>query len=281
MDQVACLLGRPGELLRLVCQPHTLGPPLPLPAGVTVIGIDTGVRHNVAAGAYARTRAAAFMGHRMIVEHMRHLGRRAGREMVADPTGGYLANLDPADYKAFFRPVLPEAMAGHEFLDRFGTHGDAATAVDPVETYPVQFACDHHVLDAQRVRRFAGFLERASDPAAPADERAGSLRSAGHLMYASHKSYADKAGLGHPDADVLIDLVKQHEPAGLYGARLTGGGAGGTVAVLLADAPTAEEAVAAILAAYAGRTGRRPALLAGGSPGAAHAGPAEVTLASV
>ena len=37
-------------------------------------------------------------------EEMRRFGTEAGRELIADPMGGYLANLDPEDYKRFFRP---------------------------------------------------------------------------------------------------------------------------------------------------------------------------------
>ena len=267
MDQVTCLLGRPGELLRLLCQPHELQAPLPLPAGVKVVGIFTGTRHSVAGAAYGRTRAAAFMGHRMILEEMRRLGAEAGKSMIGDPTGGYLANLAPEDYKALFRPRLPETMPGGEFLDRFGTHGDAATTIAPDEPYPVRNACDHHVLEAQRVRRFVDFFERIDEIG-----REKSLRSAGHLMYASHHSYTEHAGLGHPAADVLVDLVKAHEPAGLYGAKITGGGGGGTVAVLMEAAPRADEAIASILKEYEARTGHRPTLLASTSPGAAWVG---------
>jgi L-arabinokinase len=267
MDQVTCLLGRPGELLRLRCQPHELLPPLPLPAGVKLVGIFTGIRHSVAGAAYGRTRAAAFMGHRMVVEQMRRLGAEAGKTMLSDPTGGYLANLAPEDYKALFRPLLPASMPGREFLDRFGTHGDAATVISPEESYPVQDACDHHVLEARRVRRFADFLERAGEIG-----RAKSLRSAGHLMYASHHSYTEHAGLGHPAADVLVDLVKRHEPAGLYGAKITGGGGGGTVAVLMEATERADGAIGEILRSYEQAAGHRPILLDSTSPGAAWVG---------
>jgi L-arabinokinase len=87
-------------------------------------------------------------------------------------------------------------------------------------------------------------------------------------MYASHRSYVEHAHLGHQHADLLVDLVKQRHAAGLYGARITGGGCGGTVAVLMEATPQADEAVAEILVAYEERTSRRPTLLAGSSPGA-------------
>ena len=267
MDQAASHLGRAGRMLRMRCQPHELLEPLDFPPGVKAVGIDTNVEHSVGGGAYGRTRAAMFMGHVLILAEMRRLADEAGKRLNGDPTGGYLANLDPADYKAIFRPALPEAVLGRHFLEQHGGHGDAATAVDPDATYRVQAACDHHVLDAQRVRRFCDFLGRIEEHG-----RDKALRSAGHLMYASHKSYRDNANLGHPAADLIVDLVKEREPAGLYGARITGGGGGGTVAVLMDDAPRAAEAVAEVAAEYARRTGRRPRVLDGTSPGAVHVG---------
>ena len=267
MDQMASSVGEAGAMMRMRCQPHDLLPPLAFPRGVKALGINTNVKHSVGGGAYGRTRTAAFMAHRMILDEMKSLGDAAGKAMTGDPTGGYLANLDPDDYKRFFRPKLPETINGRDFLGRYETHNDPATTVDPAATYPVLAACDHHVLEAQRVRRFADFLERVDEVG-----REKALRSAGHLMYASHKSYTDNAGLGAAEADVLVDLVKERESSGLYGAKITGGGSGGTVAVLLNEDDRAAAAVGEIVAAYQKRTGLVPDLLDSTSAGAAHVG---------
>ena len=53
---------------------------------------------------------------------------------------------------------------------------------------------------------------------------------------------------------------------GLYGAKITGGGSGGTVAVL--GHREAGKAVEAVAGEYAGRTGHEPFLISGSSPGA-------------
>jgi galactokinase len=55
--------------------------------------------------------------------------------------------------------------------------------------------------------------------------------------------------------------------AGLYGARITGGGSGGTVAVL--GRPDATPAIARVVDAYERQTGYRPHVFAGSSPGVA------------
>ena len=266
MDQVTSCLGESGSLLRMVCQPHELQEPLPLPEGVRVIGINSNVKHDVGGPAYARTRCAAFMGHKIILEKMREMGAALGRELIADPMQGYLANLDPDDYKNFFRPAMPEWMGGKAFLDRFGPTIDPVTQVDPDERYPIRHAADHHVLEARRVRRFVEFLEQAR--AQQAEPRRRALDRAGHLMYGSHQSYTQDAMLGAAECDLLVSLVREREYAGLYGARITGGGSGGTVAVLCDRNQGADSAIDEILREYQQRTGRRPEALSGTSAGA-------------
>jgi L-arabinokinase len=272
MDQVTSCYGRPGTLLRMVCQPHELQPPLALPAGVRVLGIDSRVRHSVGGPQYARTRCAAFMGHKIILDRMRRIGAAAGRELTGDPLRGYLANLDPDDYKRLFRPALPESIKGGEFLLKYGPTIDAATTVEPDVVYPVIHAVDHHVLEARRVPNFVEFLAQAADLPPGSRERGRLLDKAGHLMYASHLSYTNDAMLGAPECDLLVQLVRDRERHGLYGAKITGGGSGGTVAVLADQGERADAAIAEIMAEYERQTGKRPEAFTGTSPGAWHLG---------
>jgi L-arabinokinase len=54
----------------------------------------------------------------------------------------------------------------------------------------------------------------------------------GDLMYQSHYAYTE-CGLGAHATDYLVNLCRrQGLAAGIYGAKITGGGAGGTVAIL-------------------------------------------------
>jgi galactokinase len=276
MDQVASCAGRAGALIKLLCQPHELQGAIELPAGVRVLGINTNVGHTVGGGQYGRTRCAAFMGHRMILAKMQEMGRRAGMRMVGDPTRGYLANLALDDYKKFFRQFLPENVRGREFLAKYGRTLDTATAVDPDAEYAVQRATDHHVHEAQRVRNFVAFLEQAAQLPPHSAERGLALDKAGHLMYASHVSYTRDAMLGADEADVLVDLVRRHEREGLYGAKITGGGSGGTVAVLANAGERVDAAVAEITAEYGRRTGRTAEVFGASSPGAWEVGTAVV-----
>jgi L-arabinokinase len=210
------------------------------------------------------------MGHRIILENIRELGATAGRELSGDPMKGYLANLDPDDYKNLFRPRIPPVLRGKDFLDRYGPTIDSATTIEPDFDYLIQRATDHHVLEARRVRRFVEFLEQARSM--DGRMRKSYLDRAGHLMYASHQSYTMDAMLGAPECDLLVDLVRKREPAGFYGARITGGGGGGTVAVLAAATDRSDQALQELLAEYEKGTGRRPEVFAGSSDGAWHAG---------
>ena len=277
MDQVTSCYGETGSLLRMVCQPHKLLPPATLPPGVRVIGINSNVKHSVGGGMYGRTRCAAFMAHSMIFNQMRLIGQRIDRSLARDPMNGYLANLDPDDYKNLFRPHLPEHMTGAEFLKRYGGTIDTATTVEPDFNYHVRSAADHHVLEARRVRRFVEELEtatreRVKNPA----RRSAALDRAGHLMYGSHLSYTNDALLGADECDLLVQLVRGRESQGLYGAKITGGGSGGTVAVLCEQSSEADGAIAQIMDRYAQQTGKKPESFLGDSPGAWHVGTAVV-----
>jgi galactokinase len=185
-----------------------------------------------------------------------------GCATAADPTRGYLANLDQDHYKSLFRPLLPEVIKGNDFLDRFRPLVDHASQVDPNTEYHVQQAADHHVLEARRVRQFVTFLEQASQHEVGTRPRMLALDKAGHLMYASHISYTNDALLGAPECDLLVKLVRDREREGFYGARITSRGCGGTVAVLCNQGPRTDAALAAIMAEYDKQTGK-PATLFG------------------
>ena len=89
----------------------------------------------------------------------------------------------------------------------------------------------------------------------------------GELMYASHKSYS-ACGLGSSGTDLLVELVRtQGVDRGLFGAKITGGGSGGTVAVLGSN--DAEPEVLDLAHRYAGMTGHEPYIFRGSSPGSA------------
>ncbi len=80
----------------------------------------------------------------------------------------------------------------------------------------------------------------------------------GALFYASHRSMRDDFEVSVPEIDTLVELARA-EP-GIYGARLTGGGFGGSV-VMLARPVDAREVAGRIAQRYTQATGRSPRVL--------------------
>jgi L-arabinokinase len=270
MDQMTAAAGEAGRLLALRCQPAELEEPVALPPEIGVWGLDSGVRHSVSGADYGAVRVGAFMGYRIMAAIAGLRARRgdmagsaipvAGFLQVEDPRwGGYLANVTPAEFEQSFAARLPERMEGAEFLARYDGTTDPVTRVDPAQTYAVRVAAAHPVYEHFRVRAFAQLLAGR-----PNQRR---LELLGELMYQSHASYS-ACGLGAAGTDRLVELVRQAGPAqGLHGAKITGGGSGGTVAVL--GRGDARAAVAAVAEQYARETGHQPYLFEGSSPGAA------------
>jgi L-arabinokinase len=262
MDQMTAACGEEGRLLALLCQPGELRGTIGLPGELEVWGIDSGIRHSVGGADYGTVRTAAFMGYRMIAEMAGLPVRAAGAEghvAVEDPRwGGYLANITPSEFDELYAARLPARVPGAEFLERYQGITDPVTAVNPARRYPVRLATRHPVFEHDRVKRFAEILEGWGGAA-----RAEEL---GELMYRSHESYSS-CGLGSPGTDELVRLVREAgADAGLYGAKITGGGSGGTVAVL--GRRGARASVEALAGEYARRTGHEPFIISGSSPGA-------------
>jgi galactokinase len=88
--------------------------------------------------------------------------------------------------------------------------------------------------------------------------RSGDLAALGELFYASHDSMRDDYEVSIPEIDELVELARP-EPD-IYGARLTGGGFGGSV-VMLARTGTARAAAERIATEYEGRTRRTATVL--------------------
>ena len=243
MDQMTCVFGEPDRLLALLCQPAELQPAVPVPGDISFWGIDSGERHAVGGSDYGEVRTGAFMGLRMLTGA---LGRSVD----------YLANITPADFEREAR-CLPEEISGDEFLSRFGGTADMVTQVERGRRYRVREPAAHPVHERQRAGEFRQLLQESSG-----EDRLARL---GQLMYESHASYG-RCGLGSPGTDRLVELIRaEGADGGLYGARITGGGSGGTVAVI--GLSHASAAVARVVDAYQRAAGYLPYVFAGTSPG--------------
>lgn len=227
MDQAAIVMGRDDHLLPLLCQPCSAFSPIGLPPGTSIWGIDSMVPRSTTGEAYESARVAAFMGYKLI-------SQRLEIDVVPDKAqeiprwtdsrwDGYLSKLAPSEFRARYERWLPESLHGSEFLARAGEHVDPFTKIDPKKEYPVRAAVRYASEENFRVQLAVSLLESVARNATE-----DSLRLIGEIFCQSHVAYSD-CGLGSEACD---ELVERALGAGFFGAKMTGGGAGGVVAVL-------------------------------------------------
>ena len=188
MDQSASLLCRKGHALLLDCRSLATShvPFDPAAAGLELVVMDTGVRHELADGEYAARRRAC-------EEAARLLGVTSLRD-VTDPDAALRRLRDPVLCKR----------------------------------------ARHVITDNHRVEAVTGLL------------RAGAMREVGALLTASHLSLKNDFEVSWPQADVAAQSAVA---AGALGARMIGGGFGGSV-IALADAGRSGEITDAVTAAF-------------------------------
>jgi galactokinase len=194
MDPAASLLGRQGQALFLDCGSE-LYRHVPLPDGVAVLVLDSGVRHRLEESGYAT--------------------RRAELERALAAIGEW-------------RPSLLSVERALELA--------AAAGVDEIATRRLR----HVVSENERVRRCVELL----------DAGAADLAALGALFRQGHESLRDDFEVSTPELDLLVDLAYEH---GAIGARMMGGGFGGSV-VALAPLASAKELAAATTRAYGAAT---------------------------
>jgi galactokinase len=196
MDQMAASLADADDALFL--DTKTLAfERLPLPAGVGLIVIHSGVAHRHAGGEYRTRRAECD-------EAARRLG---------------VAWLRDVDAEHLQQAALPP---------------------------PLDRRARHVVTENARVLQARDALT-AGDP-----------RTLGTLMSASHESMRDDFEISTPEIDTLVTIAQGE--SGVFGARLTGGGFGGSI-VALARADGIADAAARIAAEYERRVALRPTIL--------------------
>lgn len=253
MDQTAITSGREGRLTHILCRPGKVMGDVLIPEGSGFFGINSMVRHSVAGNPYSDTRIGAFMGRRII----NHLREKTGRAPI-----DYLTELSVAEFESQYAPSIPEELVGSEFVAQHRTHDDPVTTIQPDATYRVLGPTRHPIHENERVLKFMDAL-RAADAG---DE--ASLKAAGELMYAAHESYRDNCQLSVPEVDFLVEAVrKRGASSGLFGAKITGGGTGGTVAIF-GRLDALRRHVPEIAEEYSRRIGMLPDIFEGTSPGA-------------
>ena len=270
MDQVTAVAGTSTKILSILCQPDKILEFISCPLNVSFVGIHTNVRRSTSSNAYIDTRIGAFMGLTILkdafsskTDSSSEENDRA-RKISEALAGNYLCNISVQEFHEQCERLLPEQIHGAEFLERYGETVDTATQVEPEKSYPVRSRVEHMVYENARTMQLVAAIKKAnSDP----EHIHGYLREAGNLMYESNASYRDLAGLGSPEVDGLVNIARKiGEQGGIYGAKITGGGGGGTVALLCHG--SVENSLTQVRAAYKLACGIDGELIRGNAAGA-------------
>jgi galactokinase len=144
--------------------------------------------------------------------------------------------------------------------------GQTARLTDPV----LRRRARHVVSDNQRVLEVARLLRAAAGPAArtaagPASGAGDVFGEIGRLLTQAHRSLRDDFEISWPEADVAVDTALA---AGALGARMIGGGFGGSVLALI-PAQAAGPVRSAVTGAFEDRSWAAPEFLAADPSGGA------------
>ena len=163
--------------------------------------------------------------------------RRAACEKAARVLGiDLLADIAPDDLEAHLSKLAGPTGCG----------GDAEVDADELVK-----RTRHVVTEIDRTRRLTALLRDGRPLAGP------KLEEVGALMNASHDSLRDDYECSCPELDAAVEAARK---AGAHGARMTGGGFGGS-AIALVDADSADAVARAVTRAYAEAGFTAPAFL--------------------
>ena len=225
MDQSASLRCRAGHALELDCRTGEVEQvPFDLSAaGLALLVIDTKAEHSLVDGQYGARRAACEKAARV-------LGIDLLADIAPDDLEAHLSKL--ADLAGPAGPAEPAGCSG----------ADADELVKRTR---------HVVTEIDRTRRLTALLRDGRPLAGP------KLEEVGALMNASHDSLRDDYECSCPELDAAVEAARK---AGAHGARMTGGGFGGS-AIALVDADSADAVARAVVVAYAEADFTAPAFL--------------------
>uniref|UniRef100_A0A0A0LGT8 L-arabinokinase n=1 Tax=Cucumis sativus TaxID=3659 RepID=A0A0A0LGT8_CUCSA len=280
MDQMTSACGEANKLLAMVCQPAEVLGLVEIPSHIRFWGLDSGIRHSVGGADYGSVRIGAFMGREIIKSTASSMlpvsssvvngvnnydsEDNSVELLQTESSLDYLCNLPPHRYEAIYAKLLPESITGEDFVEKFVNHNDPVTVIDEKRNYAVRASARHPIYENFRVKAFKALLTSATS-----DEQ---LTSLGELLYQCHYSYGE-CGLGADGTDRLVELVQQaqhskSEDGTLYGAKITGGGCGGTVCAIGKNSLRTTQQIIEIQQRYKDATGYSPFIFEGSSPGA-------------
>lgn len=214
------MMGQPGKVLPILCRPDITVEPLALPPGVRLVGWPSGVKHSVGASPYGVARTATFMG------------KKIAETIIGRPLE-FATELRPSEFYREVLPKMPRTITGKEFTATYGGVDDALSSVEPDREYAVADSLRFPIEENGRCILARTLLATIQGKSLTDAETIAVLAQIGELMLQSHAGYT-AIGLGSPETDTMIRQLCKMIPSmgGVIGARISGGGSGGTVVVL-------------------------------------------------
>ncbi|EFA23882.1 galactokinase [Bifidobacterium gallicum] len=253
LDQNASMRCSAGHAIRLDCKPgldaHESVKPEPFDLqahGLELLVLDTCAPHQLNDGQYEARR-------RTCEQACALLGVATLRE-IADEVAG-LPREGEADAGSVGAGSVGAGRAGANGMGAgdAGAHDGAMTRERRLEK--VYGALEDDLM-MRRVRHVISEIGRVDECIAAFQE--GDMRRVGQLFNASHDSLRDDYEVTIPELDVAVNVARQ---CGAYGARMTGGGFGGSI-IALVDAGRSQAVAQAIADEFARRGFHEPRALA-------------------
>ena len=225
------------SILSLCCKLPLTVPPcvsFSLPSDMSVIAMESGVLRSVADAPYRQVRVASMMG-------MTIINNNRTPSLSSAPTVKqlkYLCDVSLEEFNTEYRNLLPDTMTGREFVSKHGHQEGTMKNFSPGDIdlnydYRILSSTSHPIEENNRVLQFESLLRNYSSYK-NGDENKNESRDVdvalGNLMAESHKSYSD-CGLGTAPTDHLVSLLNKNH--GIIGAKISGGGGGGSISVLI------------------------------------------------
>jgi galactokinase len=221
MDQFSALLSRRDYALFLDCRPSSDGvytlDHVPVPAGIQIVLLNSGVRHENVRGEFNQRVAECKIGVQLLQT------RYPSVDLLRDVTPEALG-MGETEFWAMIEDLLPARATVDELMQR-GLDEDwlrdlmADHRLDPEDSFAVLPRCRHVITENARVLDGVAAL------------RAGQVERFGALMDAAHVSMSADYGASCPEVDTLAEIARRQ--AGVLGARITGAGWGGGVVALV------------------------------------------------
>ncbi len=204
------------------------------------VGAHCGIMDQMAAS-LADDATALFLDSRSL--EFRRIALPAGADLIVIHSG-VVHEIAAGDYNT--RRAECEEAARRLGVPQLRDLGPADLALIERLPDPLARRARHVVTEDERVLQAVEALQAADLP------------RLGELFFASHASMRDDFEVSVPAIDVLVEIARAAPE--IYGARMTGGGFGGSV-VMLAHPGQGGAAGARIARTYAERSGRTPTLL--------------------